>query len=791
MISNKIIQTTPAKQWEESTPVGNGRMGITLQGGVACEELYLNEESIWADKGAAPRHPELKDKLKAVRDLFLEEKYAEANRLAEQSLTGCFSRICSYEYAGVLKVQLHENDTCRDFRNELDLINGVDTISYYKDGAAYTRTCFASYPDDVMVYTVTSQKAMNARIMYQRELMLSLDAEGDTLSAIGTTAFGDHRFCVKAKVISNGKVYADNGDICVADATEFCVYIRINTAFKRGDAYADFALPETPVNVLLDRHIADFSALMNRASLELPSIESLGNLSTASRQDIQRGNKPADYGLYMLQWQFGRYLLVSSSRPGSLPANLQGVWVNGIAPAWSGDYHFNINLQCNYWATEAVGLSECHQPLFDYMNKYILESGKATAREDYGIEGCVAHHLSDIYGFTSLADGLWGLWQHGGNWLCLHMWEHYQFTQDAAFLKNEAYEFIRQCAKFVLNYMVEDKEGRLMFGPSMSPENRYYDKDKNVCLLTLNSAMDVGIIVTLLKIFIESSKVLGISDDDTAYAAVALTKIPPLKVGKHGQLMEWMEDFEEKDVNHFHISPAFNVYPGSVINRSTPELVEATKVMLHRRLNTPGQYAGADRVGWSLGWQMGVFSRLGIGEKAFTAAQNFCNIIVRRNLWDVISTSWAGDIFQIDGNLAYTAGVTEMLIQSHEGRIALLPALPSVWHYGNFRGFRARGNFVVGVTWKDSSVTEFAVSGNGDCIVAFPPTQTAFTFKDEASNTYTVQTVSLPCPSTALANLPQSKYDKALGFYTEGFLCRDRRPDPSPLGRVSRQGRDG
>ena len=374
MVSDKIIQVTPARQWEESTPVGNGRMGITLQGGVACEELYLNEESIWSDKGAAPRHPELKDKLKAVRDLFLEGKYAEANRLAEETIPECCSRICSYEFAGLLKVQLHENDTCRNFRNELDLINGVDTISYHKDGAAYTRRCFASYPDDVMVYTVTSEKAMNARIMYQRELMLSLESEGDTLSAIATTALGDHRFCVKAKVISNGKVYADNGDLCVADATEFSVYIRIQTAFKCGDAYADFALPEVPVNALLDRHIADFSALMNRANLELPSIESLGNLSTASRQDIQRGSKPADYSLYALQWQFGRYLLVSSSRPGSLPANLQGVWSNRVNCPWSGDYHFNINLQCNYWAANAVGLPECHLPLFDYMNKNICNN---------------------------------------------------------------------------------------------------------------------------------------------------------------------------------------------------------------------------------------------------------------------------------------------------------------------------------------------------------------------------------------------------------------------------------
>ena len=739
MNSNKIVQIESAKIWEESTPVGNGRMGITLPGKIACEELFLNEESIWSEKGAAPRHPELKDKLKAVRDLFLEGKSAEANRLAEATLPDCFSRICSYEYAGVLKVQLHENDACRDYRNELDLINGVDTISYYKDGAAYTRRCFASYPDDVMVYTVTSQKAMNARIMYQRELTLSLDAKGDTLSAIGTTAFGDHRFCVKAKVISNGKVFADNGDVCVTDATEFSVYIRIDTAFKSGDAYTAFTLPEMPVAELLQRHIANFSGLMNRASLELPAMKELEDLAIPSRQGIQKNNKPADYSLYALQWQFGRYLLISTSRPGSLPANLQGVWSKDLMPAWSGDYHFNINLQCNYWATEAVGLSECHIPLFDYMNKYILESGKETARIDYGIEGCVAHHLSDIYGFTSLADGLWGLWQHGGNWLCLHMWEHYQFTQDKDFLKNDAYEFIRQCSKFVLNYMVEDKKGRLMFGPSMSPENRYYDADGNVCLLTLNSAMDVGIITTLLNIYLDSSKILGIADEDTARTAIALTKIPPLKVGKHGQLMEWMEDYEEKDVNHFHISPAFSAYPGNLINSSTPELIEATKVMLHRRLTSTGQYAGADRIGWSLGWQMGVFSRLGMGEKAFSAARNFCNVIVRRNLLDVISTSWAGDVFQIDGDLAYTAGVTEMLLQSHEGRIALLPAIPEAWHYGSFRGFRSRGNFVVDVAWTDSSVAEFTVQGNGTCVIALPKTQKTFTFKDDGGNTYTAE----------------------------------------------------
>lgn len=738
-----VMNTSVPGKWEEGIPVGNGRMGAMLLCGVGEETLYLNEESIWSSHPCGVPNPAMAEKLAAIRQLFLDGKPAEGDKLAKESFRDCFSRIRSYESAGKLRLFLHDTDRCKHYKHELDLVNGVATVSYEKDGSHYTRECFASYPDDVIVYKVTSSNApICATLFYEREHTLSVTAEGNTLCAVGKTVYGDHRFCVKARILTDGTVTACDGELRVSQSRSFCVLITLATAFRHADNFCDAAVfpDRTGYDLLCRRHCDDFSALMSRSEIRIPNEPEAASLSTYERFRLFRFDEADPGGLTMLQWQFGKYLLISSSRPGTLPANLQGLWVKGLANDWSADYHTNINLQANYWAAETVNLSQCHLPLLDYMNQYLLESGKETARIGYRTRGCVVHHLSDIYGFTTPADGLWGIWPHGASWLSYHMWEHYLFTQDLTFLRDSAYEFIRQSAIFFLENLVEDKDGFLIYGPSASPENQYWVQDENgepyACYLTLNSTMDLGIIGGLFRNYLDASALLGIEDRDVQAVRAAKEKLPPFRIGKFGQLQEWCEDYEETQPGHFHISHSFALFPDCAINRSTPELMQAMNVTINRRMgggyNVSGY--GALNVGWSLGWLMVLLSRLRRGEDAYGMIPHFLIDCVGENLLDI-----SAKCFQIDGNMAFVAGVAEMLLQSHEGVIALIPALPKDWDHGSFRGLCARGDYTLDLTWQNYEVKEFTVSTNEtrSAVIELPPTQVTTAFRDEAGNLHT------------------------------------------------------
>ena len=741
----KIFNDKAPSMWEESLPVGNGRMGATLMCGISAETLYLNEETVWSSKGGSQPNPEMPKKLAAVRKLFLEGKPAEADKLAQTALSDCFTRICSYESAGQLNISLHENDHCKHYRHELDLMRGIARVEYDRFGTHYTRECFASYPDDVIVYRVTSSKApLNAWISYDRAHTLSVQAEEGVLTAIAHTVRGNHKFCVKAKVVTDGKVTWDDGDLYISDTTGFCLYITVSTEFKNGSAFADKAvLPDQSYHALLARHTEDFFSLMNRADICLPDLPEVQDAPLHYRRRALGCNKFPDHPLLSLLWQFGRYLTVSTSRPGSLPSNLQGLWTNKLMESWSSDYHFNINLQMNYWPAEVTNLSECHLPLFDYMNRFLLESGKNTAKVAYGTRGCVAHHLSDIYGFTSPADGLWGIWPHGASWLAFHMWEHYLFTLDKTFLKDTAYEFIRQSALFFLDNLMEDRKGRLVYAPSISPENRYFVNDENgkryACFLTMSSTMDVSIIDGLFRILLDASEILGISDPELETFRAAKAKLPPYQIGKHGQLMEWIEDYEETSVGHRHISHSFAMYPDNAINRSTPELYKALATSVDRRLGAAAEAGdmGPNRVGLSYGWLTCLLARLGRGDAAQEKAMQFLTQCTRVNMFGLCA-SGPTMVFQVDGNFGVTAGITEMLLQSHEGLIHLLPALPKVWDHGSFRGLRARGGYTVDATWQEQEVQEFTITPDFACSidVELPKTQIHSCFWDDSGNRY-------------------------------------------------------
>ncbi len=737
-----LYNNTAPTDWLESIPVGNGRMGVSLMCGKTGETLYLNEETVWSSKEGGQPNPEMPEMLRKVRKLFLEGKPAEAHNMVQTGMSGCFSRICSYESAGRLQISLHENEQCANYKSKLDMMRGISTVEYDYNGSHYVRECFASYPDDVIVWHVSSSHApLNAWISYDREYTESVKSSGGELCAVAHTVRGGHRFCVKAKVITDGNITERNGALHVADTKEMTVLITMSTAFKNGDAFVEKAAfpPIIGYEPLRRRHVEDFSALMERAELTLPEVDELSGASIEYMRAARLINKFPDYQLITLQWQFGRYLTVSSSRPGSLPSNLQGLWSKDNMPPWSGDYHFNINLQCNYWPVEVTNLSECHLPLFDYMNNFLLESGKNTAKVAYGTRGCVVHHLSDIYGFTTPADGPWGMWPHGASWLCFHMWEHYLFTKDADYLKNTAYTFIKEAAIFFLDNLMEDKEGVLQYAPSTSPENMYYANDekgnKVVCRASMSSTMDIGIIGGLFRIFLNASEILGIKDADVDAIREARAKLPPFKVGKHGQLQEWIEDFEEVDPGHRHLSPLFAFFPDNAITRETPELFNAVATTVSRRMSMAKGGMSAAAVGWTCAWLIAIYARLRMPEQALRRITDYSQKISTKNLFDLWDYPGFEKVFQIDSLFAFTAAVTEMLLQSHEGVIALLPALPAEWDHGSYKGLRARGGYTVDVRWEKNALVSFRIQADRPGTVTVEvPADARFT--DENGNTY-------------------------------------------------------
>lgn len=702
-MQNHIIKlSTPAENWEHASPIGGGSFGAMLFGDTNTEKIYICEETIWSGEERDTTIKDFKGRVDTLRKMYLEGRIAEIDPWAEEYLGEGIERINSYEYAGLLSIDFKDKSKATDYERNLFLNTGVFETSYKKNGNLITETAFSSYSDETTAVKIHAEKEISFDLIFTREETESVTFLNDLLLIRAKTACGKHRFAVGIKIETDGEIAYSDGKVSIKDSADTVLFIAIATEFNFHSDFEtvclDILSEAEDFEELKDAHTADFASLFNRSDIELASDENVSSLFTDERVNRLKDDENAqDDGLYALYFAFGKYLLISSSRDGTLPANLQGIWVEKMENPWNSDYHTNINLQMNYWLPEVANISECHLPLFDYMNNFLLESGKKTAQKNYGCRGTVLHHLSDIYGFTTPADGIWGVWPMGGAWLSFHLWEHYLYTKDIEFLKETAYGYLHECALFFMDFMFEGPDGYLLSGPSMSPENDYYPIEGNTDIkatIAFSPTMDIEIIGGTLRNYIETENILGINPEDKKLAEETLKKLPPLKVGKNGCLQEWLEDYGEPEPGHRHISHAFGLYPDNMITEATPEFFEAIRKTLERRLSFGGGHTG-----WSRAWLINLFARLKDGNKTYEHLRLLLTKSTLTNLFDIHPP------FQIDGNFGGAAGIAESLLQSHEEYISVLPAAKDCLT-GSFTNLKARGNIDVSASFKDGKVTE-------------------------------------------------------------------------------------